>query len=79
VLGEFVRHRWVCEHLHAVGGAPSGMHVHAAAVQVLGKPLDKSIRSSDWEARPLSQEQQTYAATDAHVLVTLCQVLLGMR
>jgi ribonuclease D len=55
------------------------VHVRDGAVQVLGKPLDKSIRSSDWEARPLSQEQQTYAATDAHVLVTLCKVLLGMQ
>jgi ribonuclease D len=49
------------------------------AVQVLERPLDKSIRSSDWEARPLSREQQTYAATDAHVLVMLCQALLHMH
>ncbi len=32
------------------------------ALHVLGRPLDKSMQMSDWEARPLSQRQVVYAA-----------------
>lgn len=38
---------------------------------VLGKPLDKSAQMSDWERRPLTQQQMRYAASDAHVLLRL--------
>eukprot|EP00899_Mesostigma_viride_P024696 jgi/Mesvir1/5410/Mv15476-RA.4 len=35
----------------------------------LGRPLKKSQRMSDWEARPLSNAQLAYAALDAHCLL----------
>ena len=47
---------------------------HVARV-VLGKPLDKSTRMSDWSARPLTERQRHYAALDAWVLVEVMRVL----
>lgn len=32
--------------------------------QIVGKPLDKSSRFTDWSIRPLSERQQTYAVAD---------------
>lgn len=42
---------------------------------VLGKPLDKAARMSDWNTRPLSPVQQRYAALDAWVLVSMYDTL----
>ncbi|CAJ1420498.1 unnamed protein product [Effrenium voratum] len=39
--------------------------------QVFGRGLDKTCQVSDWQARPLKQEQLDYAAQDAHVCVRL--------
>ena len=36
--------------------------------------LDKSLQTSDWTQRPLSEEQLKYAAIDAEVLVLLHRV-----
>uniref|UniRef100_A0A7S4QV86 3'-5' exonuclease domain-containing protein n=1 Tax=Alexandrium monilatum TaxID=311494 RepID=A0A7S4QV86_9DINO len=47
-------------------GGLSGM-VRAA----LGHELDKAQQCSDWSQRPLSREQQAYAALDAHALLRL--------
>ena len=38
----------------------------AMAESVLDKPLNKALQTSNWEWRPLSQQQQLYAALDAH-------------
>lgn len=38
---------------------------------MLGKPLDKSMQVSDWEARPLTERQIRYAALDAHAVLAL--------
>ena len=47
-------------------------HLTAA---VLGKPLDKATRMSDWSKRPLTPRQVTYAALDAWVLVEVMRTL----
>ena len=43
---------------------------------VLGREMDKTWQCSDWAARPLSEEQLTYAALDADVLVRIYLKLL---
>lgn len=50
----------------------------ALARVVLGKelPKDPELRLSDWEALPLSPQQQGYAAADAYASLRICQVLL---
>ena len=53
------------------------MSLSKLVVAVLGKPLDKSQQTSNWEERPLSMQQQLYAAIDGHVLTTLFDELLG--
>lgn len=45
------------------------------AKAVLGKPLDKSVRLSDWSKRPLTPRQSHYAALDAWVLVEMLKRL----
>lgn len=41
----------------------------------LGMPLDKTYQLSDWERRPLSEEQLLYAALDAYCLLEIYEVL----
>ncbi|KAJ1381452.1 Ribonuclease H-like superfamily, partial [Sesbania bispinosa] len=42
--------------------------------EVLGLSLSKELQCSDWSCRPLSEEQITYAAMDAHCLVKIFEV-----
>lgn len=37
----------------------------------LGMPLDKTYQISDWERRPLSEDQLTYAGSFFYTLATL--------
>lgn len=39
----------------------------AVTEHLLGIPLDKTLRTSNWQRRPLTKAQLTYAATDARV------------
>lgn len=43
----------------------------ALMAEVLGAPLNKTQQKSDWEKRPLSEEQIKYAAMDAFCLLML--------
>ncbi|XP_058724688.1 uncharacterized protein LOC131596132 [Vicia villosa] len=42
--------------------------------EVLGISLSKELQCSDWSQRPLTEEQMTYAATDAHCLLGIFKV-----
>ncbi|NXI50905.1 MUT7 Exonuclease, partial [Chloroceryle aenea] len=42
---------------------------------VLGKPLDKTEQLSNWEKRPLREEQILYAASDAYCLLEIYEKL----
>nr|XP_033817660.1 exonuclease mut-7 homolog [Geotrypetes seraphini] len=42
---------------------------------VLGKPLDKTQQLSNWEKRPLKEEQLVYAACDAYCLLEVFEAL----
>lgn len=44
---------------------------------VLGRKVSKAQQCSNWEADPLSEAQQLYAATDAWICVQLYRKLLG--
>jgi hypothetical protein len=46
---------------------------------VLKCNLDKKCQVSDWSARPLSDPQQRYAATDAYSLISILDVVLFSR
>ncbi|CAE7771154.1 EXD3 [Symbiodinium microadriaticum] len=47
----------------------------ALCLEFIGSPLSKRLQTSDWGARPLSREQLSYAALDAHCLLTLARRL----
>ncbi|KAK7320844.1 hypothetical protein VNO77_30694 [Canavalia gladiata] len=42
--------------------------------EVLGFSLSKELQCSDWSCRPLTEEQLTYAAMDAHCLLDIFEV-----
>ncbi|XP_072287435.1 exonuclease mut-7 homolog isoform X2 [Pyxicephalus adspersus] len=44
---------------------------------VLGKPLDKTEQLSNWDKRPLREDQITYAAADAYCLLEVFETLLN--
>ncbi|XP_073076830.1 exonuclease mut-7 homolog isoform X3 [Manis javanica] len=57
----------------ARAGGPRGLSL--LVQQVLGKPLDKTQQLSNWDRRPLSEEQLVYAAADAYCLLEVYQAL----
>jgi 3'-5' exonuclease len=54
----------------------SGMALSTACSHLLGRPLNKTDRLSDWTRRPLTPSQLRYAALDAHCLLALTDALL---
>ena len=57
-------------------GAPVGLS--SLSLRLLGHPLDKTETCSDWNSRPLTDSQITYAALDAKVLRLLLPKVLGV-
>ncbi|XP_068105069.1 exonuclease mut-7 homolog [Hyperolius riggenbachi] len=45
--------------------------------EVLGKPLDKTEQLSNWDKRPLREDQVVYAAADAYCLLEVFEALLA--
>ena len=48
-----------------------GRGLASVSLEVLGRPLDKRSQLSDWQRRPLLEDQLVYAATDAGVLIAI--------
>jgi len=60
------------------GGKLGGGHSLMAAVRrELDRTMDKRPQTSDWTQRPLSKEQEAYAAMDVELLVDLYLALVG--
>ena len=57
--------------------AGATLSLSAATERVLGRALDKRETTGDWERRPLTPAQMTYAALDARVLVRLFPAIAG--
>mmetsp|Transcript_2724 Transcript_2724/g.10636 ORF Transcript_2724/g.10636 Transcript_2724/m.10636 type:complete len:1466 (+) Transcript_2724:66-4463(+) len=55
------------------GKCPTGLS--ALCARHFGKPLSKRLQTSDWGSRPLTHEQVSYAALDAHCLIGLARTL----
>jgi ribonuclease D len=53
------------------GKLGGGHSLRAVARRELDRPLDKRNQTSDWTRRPLTAEQERYAAMDVEVLVDL--------
>ncbi|NXT72519.1 MUT7 Exonuclease, partial [Chaetops frenatus] len=64
------------EHSHEQRGVRQPEKGLSLLVQhVLGKPLDKTEQLSNWEKRPLREEQILYAASDAYCLLEIYERL----
>ncbi|XP_030086900.2 exonuclease mut-7 homolog isoform X3 [Serinus canaria] len=64
------------EHSHEERGVRQREKGLSLLVQhVLGKPLDKTEQLSNWEKRPLREEQILYAASDAYCLLEIYERL----
>ncbi|KFP87855.1 putative exonuclease mut-7, partial [Acanthisitta chloris] len=64
------------EHSHEESGVRQpGKGLSLLVQHVLGKPLDKTEQLSNWEKRPLREEQILYAASDAYCLLEIYERL----
>ncbi|KAG6613719.1 Exonuclease mut-7 [Phytophthora cinnamomi] len=56
-------------------GISIGNSLSNATSHILGRPLDKRMQMSNWDVRPLTTPQLTYAALDAYCLVQMTSKL----
>lgn len=61
------------------GSAGGGHSLLAVARRELDQAIDKGSQTSDWTRRPLTAEQESYAAMDVEVLVDLYEVFRAMK
>ena len=66
---------WQCD----AGAQPRAPGLAQLCALVLGTPLDKRMRLSNWARRPLTRHQMEYAALDAFCLCDLYAALLSRR
>lgn len=62
--------------LHDTKGGKKELSLSDACLLILGRPLNKSEQTSNWNERPLRPRQRAYAALDAHALLGILDVLL---
>lgn len=69
-----LKHLWF-KYLEVSGGGrvKRSAGLSTLCQSLLGKPLDKSMQCSDWQARPLTARQINYAALDSLCLILLFQ------
>lgn len=61
---------------HNAKGGKKELSLSDACLLILGRPLNKSEQTSNWNERPLRPRQRAYAALDAHALLGILDVLL---
>ncbi|XP_072489219.1 exonuclease mut-7 homolog isoform X2 [Notamacropus eugenii] len=67
----------LCQELSSITKSPRQAEKGLSLLvqNLLGKPLDKTEQLSNWEKRPLREEQIVYAASDAYCLLEVYEVL----
>lgn len=58
-------------------GTTRGHSLREVCARELGRAMDKGEQTGDWASRPLTEQQVTYAALDAEVLLTLYPRLMA--
>jgi hypothetical protein len=66
-------------HARATKKASNMLSLSTLAQSVLGRPLDKSVRASDWSRRPLSEQQMKYCALDAQAALLIFRGLCRLN
>ncbi|CAF3789489.1 unnamed protein product [Adineta steineri] len=81
VIDLFRVQQYICEHYpevfpyHNVSANLKSRGLSELVRLCFGKPLDKSLQTSDWRKRPLKKSQLIYSVLDARVLVDIAMLI----